>query len=215
MKNKTEVLHYFKIHKDKKERQLGKKIKAVQFDGGSEYKTIDFKGIIQQVSAPYTLHQNGVSERLNCLLVTMARCILFHACLPLRFWDAAILTACYLHNRLPISRWKLTPYEVMNGRKLYISHLKVWGCVCYVLIDSKDPRRYKLLPTSNKGNLIGYCESSTQFCIYIPSKPGSNNDIISENICFLENSFWNWDSSSQEWGFDSVPRGALYSLVKI
>ncbi|KAI1003372.1 hypothetical protein K3495_g4835 [Podosphaera aphanis] len=178
-----EVPHCFKIYKEKKERQTGKRIKALRFDGGSEYKTINFDGITQQVSAPYTQHQNGISERLNRSLVTMARCMLFHARLPLRFWDAAILTACYLRNRLPISRGKLTPYE---------------GCICYALIDSEDSRRYKLSPTSNKGIFIGYCESSTQYRVYIPSKPGSNKNIISANVRFLESSFWEWDRSSSE-----------------
>ena len=100
MKNKSDLSHYFNMYKEKKELQSGKKIKALRFDGGTEYKKSDFRGIIQQVSAPYTQHQNGVSERLNRTLITMARCMLSHACLPLRFWDAAIITACYLRNRL-------------------------------------------------------------------------------------------------------------------
>lgn len=37
-----------------KEPQTGKTIKAMRFDGGSEYKTTSFKGIIKQISAPYT-----------------------------------------------------------------------------------------------------------------------------------------------------------------
>ncbi|KAI0993879.1 hypothetical protein K3495_g14305 [Podosphaera aphanis] len=186
------------MYKENKELQTGRTIKAMRFDGGSEYKTIDFHGITRQISAPYTQHQNGVSERLNRTLITMARCMLSHAHLPLRFWDAAVLTACYLRNRLPILENNLTPFEAMNGHPAKISHLKVWGCVCYVLIDKTDPQRYKLKQTSLKGIFVGYCESITQYQVYIPSKPGTNKVIISANVKFQEESFWDWSESTQQ-----------------
>lgn len=96
----------------------------MRFDGGVEYKSIDFGGIIQQISAPYTQHQNGVSERLNRTLITMARCMFKHANLPLRFWDAAFLTACYIRNRLPILFEKRSAFEAMNSFAPETSHLK-------------------------------------------------------------------------------------------
>lgn len=167
MKSKIDVPHHFKDYKEKKELQSGKRIKAIRFDRGTEYKTIDFNGISKQISAPYTQHQNGVSERLNRTLVTMARCMLFHARLPLRFWDAAITTACYLRNRLPTQEGKLSPFEIINGYPPDVSYLKVWGCICYSLIKVKDPHRFKLFPTSHKGIFIGYCEPSTQYRVYV------------------------------------------------
>ncbi|KAI1007401.1 Retrovirus-related Pol polyprotein from transposon TNT 1-94 [Podosphaera aphanis] len=195
MKNKSDVPHYFNMYREKKELCSGQKIKAMRFDGGTEYKTIDFKGISQQISAPYTQHQNGVAERMNRSLITMARCMLSHARLPFRFWDTAVLTACYLRNRLPSLKGSLTPFEVMNGRIPKVSHLKVFGCVCYALIDTNDPQRYKLGPNSRKGIFVGYCESTTQYQVYIPSKPGTNKVIISSNVRFMEESFWNWSES--------------------
>ena len=198
MKSKKEVPRCFQLYMEKKERQTGKTIKAMRFDGGSEYKTINFKGIIKQISAPYTQHQNGVAERLNRSLITMVRCMLSQAKLPLRFWDAAVLTACYLRNRLPSNRNDLTPFELMSGRHPRLSHLKVWGCVCYALIDDKDPQRFKLSPTSHKGIFIGYCESSTQYRVYIPSKNGLSKTITSANVYFLEDTFWDWNGTAFE-----------------
>ena len=196
LKSKSHVPLCFKSYKDKKECQSGHTIKALRFDGGSEFKKIEFGGIVKQITAPYTQHQNGVSERLNRSLITMVRCMLVHAHLPLRFWDAALQTACYLRNRLPNSPEKITPFELMTGSPLCISHLKVWGCVCYSLIDDKDPQRFKLSATSHKGIFIGYCESSTQYRVYIPSKPGPNKVIISANVRFLEDCFWDWRDNS-------------------
>ncbi|KAI0992500.1 hypothetical protein K3495_g15685, partial [Podosphaera aphanis] len=198
LKSLKEVRDSFGKYKQQKELQTDNKIKAMRFDGGSEYKLINFGGIIQQTSAPYTQHQNGVSERLNRTLITMARCILAHSGLPLRFWDAAVLTACYLRNKLPLLPDKRSPYEVMNGRKPEVSHLKVWGCLCYVLIDTKDPRRYKLSPTSLKGIFVGYCESSKQYRVYIPTKAGRDKVVTSANVRFFEDSFWDWSTSGDE-----------------
>ncbi|KAI0995141.1 hypothetical protein K3495_g13040 [Podosphaera aphanis] len=203
MKSKMDVPSCFRLYKAKKERQSGRLIKAMRFDGGSEYKTIDFCGITQQVSAPYTQHQNGVAERLNRTLITMARCMLSQARLPSRFWDAAVVTACYLRNRLPLRQDNLTSFEAMNGCSPGLSHLKVWGCICYALIDDKDPQRFKLSPTSHKGIFVGYCESSTQYRVYVPSKPGANKIITSANVRFLEDSFWDWKGSPSI-SFDQV-----------
>ncbi|KAI0994024.1 hypothetical protein K3495_g14159 [Podosphaera aphanis] len=198
LKSTKEVNNSFIQYKEKKELQTSCKIKAMRFDGGSEYKSVNFCGINQQISAPYTQHQNGVSERLNRTLVTIARCMLAHSGLPLRFWDAAILTACYLRNRLPLLPNKQSPYEAMNKIEPRVSHLRVWGCVCYVLIDTNDPHRFKLSPTSLKGIFIGYCESTTQYRVYVPTRPGRNKVVTSANVQFFEDSFWDRSTISHE-----------------
>ncbi|KAI0994261.1 hypothetical protein K3495_g13921 [Podosphaera aphanis] len=110
LKSLKEVSDCFIKYKEKKELQTNQRIKAMRFDRGSEYKSINFGGIAQQVSAPYTQHQNGVSERLNRTIITIARCILAHSGLPLRFWDAAVLTTCYIRNRLPLLLDKRAPH---------------------------------------------------------------------------------------------------------
>lgn len=125
LQSTKEVAEKFEQYKKEKELQTGLKIKAMRFDGGTEYKRIKFDGIIQQISAPYTQHQNGVSERLNRTLVTMARCMLNHAGLPLRFRDSAITTACYIRNRLPLLTENITPIEYIGGCVPIISHMKV------------------------------------------------------------------------------------------
>ncbi|KAI1004980.1 hypothetical protein K3495_g3240 [Podosphaera aphanis] len=124
LKKLKEVSDCFIKYKEKKELQTNQRIKAMRFDGGSEYKSINFGGIARQVSAPYTQHQNGVSERLNRTIITIARYMLAHSGLPLRFWDAAVLTACYIRNRLPLLLEKRIPHEAMSGSKPEMSHFK-------------------------------------------------------------------------------------------
>ncbi|KAM1429349.1 hypothetical protein ACFX2I_045554 [Malus domestica] len=69
--------------------------------------------------------------------------------LPKKFWSQAIQTAAYIINRLPsrILKFK-SPYQILKGREIDISHLRVFGCVCYVHIqtihrDKLDPRAIK------------------------------------------------------------------------
>lgn len=156
LKSLVEVPDKFQLYKEEKELLTGRKIKAMRFDGGSEYKKIEFNGIVQKISAPYTQHQNSVSERLNRTLVTMARCMLHHANLPLRFWDLAINSACYIGNCLPTQPDIKTPHELMTGSTPVVLHLRVWGCICYVLIQTSDPHRNKLSPTLLKGIFVGF-----------------------------------------------------------
>lgn len=86
----------------------------------------------------------------------------------------------------------------MNGHPPVTSHINVLGCVCYVLIDTNDPRRYKLSPTSLKGIFIGYCESHTHYRVYILSKAGRDKVVFSANVRYHEDKFWDWERTNSE-----------------
>jgi len=59
--------------------------------------------------------------------------------LPKYFWADTVSTTCYVLNRVPIRPiLKKTPYELFKGRKPNISHLKVFGCMCFILNNGKD-----------------------------------------------------------------------------
>lgn len=83
----------------------------------------------------------------------------------------------------------LTLYQRMSGHFPKFSYIRVRGYVCCALMDEKDPQRHKLKPTSFRGFFIGYCESNTQYLVYIPSRPGINKVMKSANVQFLEDSF--------------------------
>jgi len=67
--------------------------------------------IIHQTTAPYTPQQNGVAERKNRTLKEMVNFMLSYSGLSEGFWGEAMLIACYLLNRIPNKRNKVTPYE--------------------------------------------------------------------------------------------------------
>ncbi|KAG7556886.1 Integrase catalytic core [Arabidopsis suecica] len=93
------------------------KIKILRTDNGGEYTSTKLKthlekcGILHQTSCPYNPQQNGVAERKNRHLMEVARAMLFEKHMPKRFWGDAVLTSCYLINRIPTRdlRNKLEP----------------------------------------------------------------------------------------------------------
>jgi hypothetical protein len=73
-------------------------------------------------------------ERKNRTLVEMAKTMLDEYRTSRRFWADAISTACYISNRIfTRSILHLTPFELRIGRKPFVSHLRSFGCKCFVL----------------------------------------------------------------------------------
>lgn len=60
-------------------------------------------GILRQSFCVDTPSQNGVAKRKNRHLLETTRALLFQTKVPKKFWADAILTACFLINRMPSS----------------------------------------------------------------------------------------------------------------
>ncbi|XP_070014477.1 uncharacterized protein [Nicotiana sylvestris] len=107
-------------------------------------------------SAPRNPQQNGVVERKNRTLEDMARTMLLSSKLPHNFWAEAVNTACYIISRcMTRPLIEKTPYELLKGRKPNISHLRAFGCKCYVHNNRKDFLG-KFDPRSDEGVFLGY-----------------------------------------------------------
>ncbi|GJV98308.1 zinc finger, CCHC-type containing protein [Tanacetum coccineum] len=92
-----ETLDKFKVFKTEVELQQGSLIKRFRTDRGGEYMdTMYFQsvGIIHEPTTPYTLQQNGISERKNRVLKEMVNSMLSYLGLSQGFWGEAMLTAC-------------------------------------------------------------------------------------------------------------------------
>ena len=105
------------------ENEFEMKIKALRADRGGEYLSNEFQyflkecGIRSEFTAAYLPQQNGVSERLNRMLVEAARSMLSHADLSNAYWAEAVATATYLRNRMVSTAVKAdeTPYLLWYG----------------------------------------------------------------------------------------------------
>lgn len=62
---------------------------------------------------------------------------------------------------------KKTPEGVFTRKKPEVSYLRIFGSVAYCHI--LDKKRSKLDQTAKKGYLVGYCETSKAYIIYIPT----------------------------------------------
>ena len=82
------------------------------------------------------------------------------------FWAEVVNIACYIMNRTLIRPILMkTPYELYKGRKPNISHLRVFGCKCFVLNNRKD-NLGKFDAKSDEGIFLGYSSNSKAFRIY-------------------------------------------------
>lgn len=125
---KDEALDKFKVFKTEVELQLGSLIKRLRTDRGGEYMDTQYfqsVGIIHETTTPYTPQQNGISERKNRVLKEMVNSMFSYSGLSQGFWGEPMLTACYLLNRVPNKRNKVTPYELWTKRKPNLNYLKV------------------------------------------------------------------------------------------
>ncbi|GJS52363.1 retrovirus-related pol polyprotein from transposon TNT 1-94, partial [Tanacetum coccineum] len=96
-------------------------------------------GISHETSVARSPQQNGVVERRNRTLVEAARTMLIYAKAPLFLWAEAVATTCYTQYRSIIRRhYGKTPYELLHDRKPDLSHLHVFGALCYPNNDNKD-----------------------------------------------------------------------------
>ncbi|GJS61311.1 zinc finger, CCHC-type containing protein [Tanacetum coccineum] len=216
---KDEALDKFRIYKTEVELQQNDLVKTLRTDrGGEYYDPVFFQsvGIIHETTAPYTPQQNGVAERKNRALKEMVNSMLSYSGLSEGFWGEAMLTACYLLNRVPNKRNKTTPYELWYKKRPNLSFLRVWGCRAIVRLS--DPKRKTLGEKGIDCIFIGYAEHSKAYRFYViePNDSVSINSIIeSRDAIFDENRFSsiprpkdiipNSDESQRDDHFDNVP----------
>ena len=143
----------------------------IRSDNGSEFKNshiddyCDEHGIKHELSSTYTPEQNGVVERKNKTLITLARSMLDEYGTPEIFWAEAVNTACYASNRLYLHRLlKKTAYELLVGRKPNVLYFWVFGCKCYIY----KKRQYlgKFQRRCDIGFMVGYSASSKAYRVY-------------------------------------------------
>ena len=79
----------FKKWKDLVENETGKKLKCLRSDNGGDYCSKEFdiycsyNGIQIEKTVPGTPQENGVSERMNRMIMERERCTRLHAGFPL------------------------------------------------------------------------------------------------------------------------------------
>ncbi|GJZ78821.1 putative ribonuclease H-like domain-containing protein, partial [Tanacetum coccineum] len=155
------------------------------------------KGIKREFSVARTLKQNRVAKRKNRTLIEAARTMLADSLLPTTFWAEAVNTACYVQNRVLVTKpHNKTPYELLHGRPPSISFMRPFGCHVTIL-NTLDPLG-KFDGKADEGFLVGYSINSKAFRVF-----NTRTRKVEENlhITFLENRP-NVAGSRPDWLFD-------------
>jgi hypothetical protein len=150
-------------------------LQSLKSDNGGEFSNVSFQqlckqqGIKQLFTGAYSPEQNGTAERGNRTIVEMVRCMLIDSGLPHYLWAEAAQTAVYNINRMPTTRLQgVTPYQLLTGSLPSLRHMRIFGCLAWVHIDSQF--RSKLAPKAWKGALVGYDPHNLRcYRIYDPS----------------------------------------------
>ena len=188
IKNKSESFKKFKLFKNEVQNQLGKNMKTLQSDRGSEYLSQNFDdhlkdcGIVSQLTPPGTPQWNGVFERRHRTLLYMVRSMMSQTNLPISFWGYALETAAFLLNIIPSKAVEKTPYELWTRKRPGFSFLKIWGCEAYIKSQVSD----KLASKSDKCLFAGYPKETKGYYFYIPSE---TKVFVARNGVFLEREF--------------------------
>jgi len=121
----------------------------------------------------------------------MARRMLKAKGLPNQFWGDAVAKIVYLLNISPTRAvLNQTPFEAFRGQKAWVSHLKIFSCVAYALVNSHS----KLYEKSEKCIFIGYSPQSKAYRLY---NPISGKVIISRNVVFNEEAWLSWNVNKE------------------
>jgi hypothetical protein len=118
-------------------------------------------------------------------LVETGLALLAHSSLPLRFWDEAFLTACYLINRMPtpVLNQDTPIHRLLNIQPNY-SFLRVFGCACWPSLRKYNTRKL---------------EFRSKMCVFLGYSPmhkgykcldrSTNRIYISRDVVFDESVF--------------------------
>jgi hypothetical protein len=184
----------------------------IRSDNGSEFRNTkveeycDDEGIKHEFSSTYTPQQNGVVERKNKTLITLARAMLDDYKVSQRFWAEAINTACHASNRVYLHRLMMkAPYELLIGRKPNISYFRVFGCKCFIVKKRKHLGKFE--SRVDEGIFVGYASNSKAYRVF------NNSTRVIEETCDVK---FDESNGSQGDGFccDDVGKEPLREVMK-
>nr|GEW57293.1 ribonuclease H-like domain-containing protein [Tanacetum cinerariifolium] len=154
------------------ENLINLRVKVIRCDNRTEFKNremnqfCELKGIMRQYSVARTPQQNRVAERRNRTLIEAARTMLTDSKLPTIFWAETVHTACYVQNRVLVTKPHRTPA---------ISFLRPFECPVTILntIDYLG----KFDGKADEGFFVGYSLNSKAFRVF-----NSRTRIVEENL---------------------------------
>ena len=161
MKHKADVSDCFIKYEKELRNKFGRTIKNFRRDNGREYineklnNYLTSRGIVHELSAPYTPEQNGRAERDNRTVVECARALLLGKNVPSNL----------LNRALPSVKDRTkTAYEIWTGKKPDLEHARVFGSTGYMLTPKQFTKKFD--SRSKRVLLVGYEGDSSNYRLY-------------------------------------------------
>ncbi|CAI7772797.1 unnamed protein product [Closterium sp. NIES-54] len=159
---KSDVLWEFKKWLVLVERQTKKSVLMLRSDQGGEFLGKEFtdfvvgKGIVHDLTCPYTPQQNGMAEREMRTTFESVRTMLLHMGVQHHWWHLALRQAVWVRNCLERSTTPpgTNPYQLLTGKKPDLSLARVWGCMVQFMVPEQQ-RVGKLAPKARWGLHLG------------------------------------------------------------
>nr|GEV44746.1 putative ribonuclease H-like domain-containing protein [Tanacetum cinerariifolium] len=171
LKSKDETTPILKDFIRQAENQFNHKVNTIRSDNGIEFKNHDLiefcglKEIKREYSNAKTPQQNKVAKRKNMTLIEAVRTLLEDSFLPTTFWAEAVNTACYVLNRVLVTKpQNKTPYELLTGRQPIISYLRPFGFDVTILNTINQLGKFD--GKYDSWFLVGYFLNSKAFRVY-------------------------------------------------
>ncbi|CAN0877143.1 Retrovirus-related Pol polyprotein from transposon TNT 1-94 [Linum grandiflorum] len=192
LRQKSDLLSIAKEFLQMVQTQFGRSVKVIRSDPGGEFTSHSLRqlfrdhGVLAQQSCPGVSQQNELVERKHRHVLELVRAILFHSQVPARFWVEAVHTVVYLINRqITQVLQQRSPYHVLYSKLPNYGWLRVFGCVCYVLLPSRE--RNKLTPKAIRCVFVGYSDIHKGYVCYDVENQRVR---ISCHVVFLEHLFY-------------------------
>ncbi|CAI7814476.1 unnamed protein product [Closterium sp. NIES-54] len=197
---KLDVLQEFMQWLAVTERQTKKSVLMLHSDQGGEFlrnQLTDFvngKGIVHDLTWPYTPQQNGMAECEMRKVVESVRTMLLHMGVQHHWWHLALQQAVWVRNCLERSTLQpgTTPYQLLTGKKPDLLLARVWGYMAQFLVPEQQ-RGGKLKPKARWGLHLGVSEESKGWELL---DIADNRVVTTLDVVLYENislEVWKWE----------------------
>ena len=99
----------------------------MEYDSNEFIKLYNSYGIIHEKPTLYFLEMNGNVERKNRTYFELVVTILLNLGVVSHWWGKVLLIVCYVLNRAPNSKTKISHYEIWKNKKPNVSYFRKWG----------------------------------------------------------------------------------------
>ena len=145
-------------------------------------RTFAVEGIDLQNSPSFSLHKTNVVAMRIRTLKTMASCMIKAKSLDPTLEVEAISSATHILNRSPHPTLdEKTPFQVWCGKKLVVSHLRVFSCLAWANHSSKSCKE----PAPHPCTFLGYEDNAKAYQLMDPE---THEIFVEKDVHFEERS---------------------------